>query len=83
MQKYGREVIAVDCRVPDDSHAHNIQLDVLAVAPRYLRHEVARLSGVQVVELTSGALISLTVVSLIAYQTIPHSTTRRGVDPCI
>ena len=35
------------------------------------------------VELTSGALISLTVVSLIVYQTIPHSTTRRGVDPCI
>ena len=51
MQKYGREVIAVDCRVLDDSHAHNIQLDVLTVAPRYLRHEVARLSGVQVDQL--------------------------------
>ena len=51
MQKYGREVIAVDIRVLDDSHAHNIQLDVLTVAPRYLRHEVARLSGVQVDQL--------------------------------
>ena len=51
MQKYGREVIAVDCRVLDGSHAHNIQLDVLIVAPRYLRHKVARLSGVLVDQL--------------------------------
>ena len=51
MQKYGREVIAVDIRVLDDSHDHNIQLDVLTVAPRYLRHEVARLSSVQVDQL--------------------------------
>ena len=43
MQKYGREVIAVDIRVLYDSHAHDIQLDVLTVAPSYLRHEVARL----------------------------------------
>ena len=36
------------------------------------------LCEVHTVELTSGALTSLTVVSLIVYPTIPHFTTRRA-----
>ena len=35
----------------DDGHAHNIQLGVLIVAPRYLRHEAVRLSSVHVDQL--------------------------------